>query len=169
MTDDLKTEKSFVDDPQIKELEKKIEELEKKNEDYLNGWKRAKADYINYKKEVDEGKKELMGFAFASVVMQFLPVYDNLETAFKHIPKDLEKIEWTMGIENIKKQFESIMKDLGIEKMKTVGEKFNPEFHDAAAEEKKEGVEAGVIFEEIKAGYTMQGRTLVPARVKVGK
>ena len=61
------------------------------------------------------------------------------------------------------------MKDLGIEKMKTVGEKFNPEFHDAAAEEKKDGVDAGVIFEEVKAGYTMQGRTLMPARVKVGK
>lgn len=162
-------DKDQHDTKHCEELKKKIEDLEKRNEEYLNGWKRAKADYINYKKEVEEDKREVVGFAFASVVMKFLPVYDNLETAFKHVPDELKNAEWTRGIENIRKQFESIFKELNIEKMKTIGEKFNPEFHDAAAEEQKEGVESGVVFEEVKAGYTMHGRTLVPARVKVGK
>lgn len=169
MTDNLKTDKSADDNTQSKELEKKIEILEKRVEEYLNGWKRAKADYINYKREVDEDKKEMVGFAFASAVMKFLPVYDNLEIAYKHIPEDAKKSDWVLGLENIKKQFEQIMKEFGIERMKTIGEKFNPEFHEAVSEEKKESVEAGVIFEEVKAGYTMQGKTLVPARVKVGK
>lgn len=151
------------------EPDKKIEDMEKKMEEYLNGWKRAKADYLNLKKENDANQKEVMGYAFAATIIQFLPVYDNLEIAFKHVPKDLEKIEWVKGIENIKKQCESVLKEMGVERIKTIGEKFDTQFHEAMAEEKKEGIEAGVIFEEMQSGYTMHGKTIIPAKVKVGK
>ncbi|KKQ55693.1 MAG: Protein GrpE [Parcubacteria group bacterium GW2011_GWA2_38_13] len=166
--DDHKKECS-CDGGHCAELDKKIEEMEKKMEEYLNGWKRAKADYLNLKKENDANQKEVMGYAFAATIMQFLPVYDNLETAFKHVPKDLENIEWVRGVENIKKQCESILKEMGVERIHAIGEKFNPEFHEAMADEKKEGVGIGVIFEEMKSGYTMHGKTIIPAKVKVGK
>lgn len=151
------------------EADKNIQELEKKAQEYLDGWKRAKADYINYKKEMEQRQHEMAEFAQAAVVMRLVPVADNLHEAFKHIPEELKKSEWICGIENIQKQIESILKDAGLERIKTVGEKFDPKFHEAVASEGKEGMEQDVIFEEVKSGYTLHGRTLVPAKVKVVK
>lgn len=150
-------------------LEARISELEKKAEEYLNGWKRARADYINFKKEVEERQSEISEFAFAASVMRFLPVSDNFHEALKHTPQEVENSQWAQGMKNIQKQFDDILSDMGLVKIKTVGEKFTPEFHEAVSEEKKEGRECGTIFEEVKAGYTLNGKTLIPARVKVAK
>jgi molecular chaperone GrpE len=70
---------------------------------------------------------------------------------------------------NRKKPIEDFLKQLGIEEIKTVGEKFNPEFHEAASHEEKEGFETDTIFEEVKAGYTLHGKVIYPAKVKVAK
>ena len=173
MTNDVQNESnvnvSQDEQARIKELNEKIQLLEKRVEEYLNGWKRAKADYINLKKEIGANQKTVIEFALAASVAKFLPVFDNLDTALKHLPQNLKDSEWTQGIGNIKKQFEGILQELGIEKIKTVGEKFNPEFHEAVIEEKKDGVEPGVIFEEIKAGYMLGGKTFIAAKVKVAK
>ena len=74
-----------------------------------------------------------------------------------------------VGFLYIKKQFEDFFKNLGIEEIKTVGEKFNPEFHEAVSHEDKDGFDSDIVFEEVKAGYTLQGKLLNPAQVKVAK
>ena len=61
------------------------------------------------------------------------------------------------------------MKNLGIEEIKTAGEKFNPEFHEAIAHEEKEGYKTDIIFAEVKPGYTLHGKVISPAKVKVAK
>lgn len=152
---------------QKSELQK--EDWENKAGEYLEGWKRAKADYINYKREVEERQKEMAQFAFLGAAMKFFPIVDNFEEAFKHIPADVKDSEWLYGIKHIKKQMEDLLKDLGFERMKTVGEKFNTMFHEAVATEEKEGFSSDMIFEEVRAGYTLGGKTLIAAKVKVAK
>jgi molecular chaperone GrpE len=77
--------------------------------------------------------------------------------------------KWAEGISNIKKQFEDLFKSLGIEEIKAVGEKFNPEFHEAVSRQKKEGVEADIVLEEVSGGYLMNGKTIIPAKVIVSE
>lgn len=155
----------------IKELKDQNTKLEKRAEENLNGWKRAKADYINLQKETEKKQKELIEFASAGLILQILPIYDHLRLAFAHKPdiKDEEMKKWAQGIEHIKKQVQDTLKALGIEEIKTVGEKFNPEFHEAVDKKKIEGKEKDEVIEEVKPGYLMHGKVLEPAKVIVAE
>src|SRR3989338_5514350 len=150
-------------------LEKELELAKKKAEEYLNGWKRAKADYLNFKKETEKRQREIIEFANAMLLAELIPIFDHFKLALRHIPEAEQKKDWVVGVSHIKKQFEDFLKNLGIEEIKAVGEKFNPEFHEAVAHETKEGFKTDIIFEEVKAGYTLQGKVLAPAKVKVAK
>lgn len=143
-----------------------LEACKKQAEEYLNGWKRAKADYINLKNETEAAKMEVVVYATAGMLTKILPVYDGLKKA---CAMENGGDKWAEGILNIKKQFEDLFKSLGVEEIKTVGEEFNPEFHDAVGREKREGVESDIIVEEVGGGYTMNGKTIIAAKVIVSE
>ncbi len=154
----------------IKKQKSELEITKQRMEEYLNGWKRAKADYINLKKETEKKQGEMVQFASAALILQMLPIYDNFKLAWQHIPEEHKKSDkWLEGIRQIKKQFAELMKNLGIEEIKTVGEKFDPEIHEAVAKEKKEDMESNTVFEEIKGGYKLYDKVLEPAKVKVAE
>lgn len=150
---------------EIKELEIRVKDLEQKSQEYLDGWKRAKADFINYKKEQEHTVQEFIKFANQNLLLQILPVLDNFYIAIKHLPKDLQDNEWVKGILHIKTQLEDILKNQGVEEIKTVGERFNPEFHEVVS-----GDEQGdVVVEEVRKGYRLHGKLVRAAKVKIGK
>lgn len=154
----------------VRKLQTELDLAKKKMDEYLNGWKRAKADYINFKREMEKREIELIQFANASLILEILPIYDNFKLAWKHIPEEHKKNdEWLKGIEHIKNQFQALLKNIGIEEIKTVGEKFDPNFHEAVAKEKAEGKEVGIILEEIKSGYKMHDKVIEHAKVKVAE
>lgn len=144
-----------------------IEKLQAQCEEYLNGWKRAKADYANLKKESEDRQRIFLDVAKAGLIMEILPIYDNLKKALIALPA--ENNAWAEGIRAIKKQFEDFLKQNGIEEIKTVGENFNPEFHEAVSREQKEGVEPDMIISELSSGYLMKGKVLVAAKVVVAE
>lgn len=146
-----------------------IADLEAKCQEHLNGWKRAMADYANLKREMEEKQKDIMAFACGSVVTEFIPVYDNFKKATQHIPDDQKELPWVVGITQIKKQFEDLLKQYDIEEIKTTGESFNPEFHEAVGKEKKDGTESDMIISEVSSGYTMKGKVIIPAKVIVSE
>jgi molecular chaperone GrpE len=123
------------------------------------------ADLANYRKRVDDEKANFVKFTTGSVFLEILPIYDSFERAVSQIPDAIKDNEWVKGMANIKLQFEQIMQRAKIQKMKTVGEKFDPNFHEAVMQ--GEG-EKDIILEELESGYTIDGQTLRPARVKVG-
>ncbi|MBI5071882.1 nucleotide exchange factor GrpE [Candidatus Falkowbacteria bacterium] len=143
-----------------------LEACKKQAEEYLNGWKRAKADYLNLKKENEAAGAELAQFVAGGMLMKFLPIYDGLKKA---CAMENSGDKWVEGILNIKKQFEEVFKKFGVEEIKTVGEKFNPEFHEAVSRQKKEGVEVDMIIEEVGGGYTMHGKVILAAKVIVSE
>ncbi|RJR31663.1 nucleotide exchange factor GrpE [Candidatus Parcubacteria bacterium] len=160
-----KKEKNEFKDDTLRQLE----ECRKKSEEYLNGWKRAKADYINYKKEKEKEFIDLVKFANAGLILELLPILNNFKEARKHLPKELENSEWVKGVFSIKRQLKDMLKNLGIEEIRTVGEKFDPAMHEAVAEEVKEGIPAGQIIEEVKPGYKLHEKVIQAAKVKVAK
>ena len=140
-----------------------IEELNKKCEEYLNGWKRERADFLNYKKEEVERIGQLVKYANEEIVLKLLPILDNFCLAEKHISKNEE----SAGFLLIKKQIEDLLKKEGIESIEVMGKEFNPNTMEAV--EETEGEKPGIVLEEVQRGYTMHGKLIRPARVKVSK
>lgn len=135
------------------QLEKELELTQKERDEYLKGWKRAKADLVNFKKETAEAITELAELAKANLVRAILPVIDALEEAEKN------NIE---GLNNIRDLFMNIAKDEGLEKIiPKKGKDFDPEVHEAI-----DG-EGTVVERVIQAGYRYKGRIVRPAKVSV--
>lgn len=155
--------------PEENEITKELELHKQKAAEYLDGWKRAKADYINFKKDIEKSRQETIQYANAALLAELLPIYDNLKMGCDHIPQEVAKESWAAGFFHIKNQFTEFFRSLGIEEIKTVGEPFNPELHEALDWQEKEGYASDVIYEEAKPGYTLNGKVIVPAKVKVAK
>ncbi len=150
------------------DLKKKFEDCQKKRDEYLAGWQRARADFLNYKKEEMERIGEILKYANTELILKFLPILDNLYLIEKKLPEDLKKNDSIKGILQIKDQILDFLKKEGVEEIK-IGERFDPNFQEAVEVVEKEGIESGVILEITQKGYTINGRLLRPARVKVVK
>ena len=152
-----------------KKLLKELEEVKKEAQDNLAGWQRAQADYANFKKETEERQKDVIEFANAAFMAEILPVYNNFKLAVEHIPEDSKNVDWVIGVMNIKNQLQEFLKKYKIEEIKSIGEKFDHNLHEAIASEENDKYESGVIFAEVQPGYTLDNKILIPAKVKVVK
>jgi len=148
---------------------KKEEQVDWKKlaEERLDSWKRAAADFENYKKRREKEDGELVAYSKAMVLLKLIPVFDALYAGLAHAPKDEQYKVWSDGMNKTLDSLNWVLVELGIERIKTVGEKFDPHLHEAV--ETVEGEEPGKIVEEIMPGYTINGSVIRPARVRVGK
>lgn len=147
-----------------------------KCEEYLAGWKRALADYENLRGDIDRTKSENRHHIRIDLALDLLPVIDNFEQAVNHVPNlsscdDVTKksIEnWLQGVTFIKKQFEDVLANLGIEPI-DVGGSFDHNLHEAIEEREEEGRESGAILDVRTTGWKMGDRVLRPAKVIIKK
>ncbi len=136
---------------EIKELKRRIEDLE-------NQLKRAVADYRNQEMRFDEEKKEIKKFANKDLLLRLVPAFDTLFLAEKHVADE--------GIRLTIKTLYSVLAEVGVDKIKTEGEVFNPQFMEAVTTD--EG-EENKVLEELRPGFTLNGKLIRPAQVRVGK
>ena len=146
---------------------KEIEKLKHERDEYLDGWKRSKADFLNYKKEEGERLQEMAEYVKGGLLVKILPILDNLVRAEKEIPEKEKGNKVYKGFLYIVGQWRGFLKSQGIEEVQTIGKPFNPEVHEAVGE--VEGKEVGFVAEEVEKGYTMNGKLLRAAKVKVIK
>ena len=149
----------------IKKLKEEMKKIETERKEYLEGWQRAKADYINFKKDEAKRFEDMARFVTTSIVEEFLPVLDSFDLALEHgIPKEVEK-----GIMLIRSQFEDVLRKRGIEEIKvSEGEIFNPERHESIGEVES-NQQAGTIADVVQKGYRFRERVMRPARVRLSK
>jgi molecular chaperone GrpE len=145
--------------PSIKDLEQQVGEL-------TEALQRERADAINVRRRSDEERSNLGQFFKAMVIQELLPAIDNLERALKHAPKDLAEHDYVKGVQGVAKQFEKIFSDLGVERIKTIGEEFDPKIHEAVSMEDAGG-EVEVVCEELQPGYKIGDEVIRHALVKV--
>ncbi|OIP76240.1 nucleotide exchange factor GrpE [bacterium (Candidatus Moisslbacteria) CG12_big_fil_rev_8_21_14_0_65_36_11] len=157
-------EKSIDYQKEVERLKKNLEEEKKRTEEYLNGWKRAKADYLNLEKKMVEERREYVKMANLEFILNFLPLLDSFDKLIEHLPLEIRETDWGKGVRQFKKQLEKFLGEAGVKKIKTINEKFNPFFHDVA-EKKGEGDK---IIEEIAAGYLLNDEVIRPAKVIIG-
>lgn len=145
--------------PTIAELQQKIGEL-------TEALQRERADAENLRRRTQEEKSRLGEFYKAMVVQELLPALDNLERAFKHTPKELKDNDYIKGLKSVLKQFEQCFAQLGVKRIKTVGEVFDPRLHEAVHMEEGDGT-VEVVCEELQPGYLLGDEVIRHAMVKV--
>ena len=141
------------------------EELEAGQNKYL----RLLADYDNFKRRTQKDKEIAGKFRAQSLLTDLLPVLDNFERALSVEAKSEESKSLLKGVEMVQASLLEAVKREGLEDIKSVGEAFDPNFHQAVMQEKDENAEAGTVLQELQKGYTLKGRVLRPAMVKVNE
>lgn len=145
----------------LKKIRKELEACRKEKEEYLAGWQRAKADFINARKDEEKARGEFVKFAEENILKELFLLADSLGEAMK--------AGEGKGFEHIYRQLQSILSSHGVEAVESKGRKFDPLEHEALEREEVESAaEDGMVLEELSRGYRMHGKVLRPARVKVG-
>ncbi|MFA5355178.1 MAG: nucleotide exchange factor GrpE [Candidatus Paceibacterota bacterium] len=150
------------------ELKKELQECQKERDEYLAGWQRAKADFINHKREELERMQEIIKFAEEEMILKFLSIVDDFDLAEKHLTDQEKEDEKIKGILQIKRRIRELLKNSSVEEIKALGEKFDPSLHEAV-ELVESDKEPGIIIEELQKGYLMAGKVVRPSKAKVSK
>jgi len=156
----------------IKKLKDKLLACEEEKRGYLDGWQRAQADFVNFKKDQEKAQKEFVKFANSGLIEDLIPVLDSFEMAFAN-KEAWEKVDknWRAGVEYIYSQLRTVLEGNSL----TV---INPKIGDAYNHAEQEAVESvpvddsaqdHKIIEIVSKGYNLNGRVVRPAKVKVGE
>ncbi len=148
--------------PQIPNAEELMQQVSELTDALL----RERADSVNVRRRAEEDKARLGTFYKSLVIKELLPVIDNFERALKNTPSDLADSEYLKGVAGTVKQFETILNKLGVERIKTVGEVFDPNLHEAVSMEEGSG-SVETVTEELQAGYVLNEEVLRHAMVRV--
>jgi len=143
---------------------KELEQIKQEREEYLNGWKRAKADFVNYQKDEAKRREELVKFSNEYLIRDLLPIVDSLEMYLAMTADSKEK----KGVEMIYAQLVGELTKQGMEPIKALGELFDPALHEALGEMEAEQP-SGTVAAELERGWKLNGKVIRPTRVKVAK
>ncbi len=162
-TTKLEPEVAEVED--VETLKKALAEEKEKANANLAGWQRAQADFMNYKQRSEQEKEETTKFANSVLILNLLPILDDLERAFASIPTRPAKLGWVDGIRLIERKLRATLEAQGLSPIKALGKPFDPHVHEAMRQDK--GKE-GIVIEEVQKGYKFRDRVIRPSRVVVG-
>jgi molecular chaperone GrpE len=167
--------KELEDTSQLDKLKVQIEKIEKERDDYLKGWQQERADILNYKQKESERMTGAIKFANQSLLKNLISVLDdfnftvsNLES-LQDTDKEMSK-NWEVmlkGIYLIQNNLEHTLAEYGLVKIESLGKIFNPVLHEAINYISDPSKPADIITEELQNGYTLEGRTIRPAKVVV--
>lgn len=156
-------------DLKVEQLQKEVEELNRKNAEFLDGLQRERADFVNYKKRVERDQSQSAQDTAGRIAKKYLPVLDDLERALKARPHHGEGHVWSQGIELIYKKLQSILESEGVIEINADGQQFDPTRHEALTQEVSDKHQSGVIIEVIQKGYMIGERVIRPALVRVAQ
>lgn len=154
---------------EVLKLKDKLKECEAKKQEYLDSWQRAQAEFVNTRKRDEERNKEVVKFANESLILEIIPALDSFDMAFGN-KESWEKVskDWRTGVEYIYSQLLSVLQNNGVTQINPLGQKFSPELHEAVEEVVTDKKEEGTIMEVVQKGYSLQGKLIRTAKVKVG-
>lgn len=148
------------------DLAQQLAEEKERAESYLASWQRTAADFQNYKRRVEQEREEVGRFANAALVINLLPLMDDLDRALENVDAHIAGMTWLDGIRLIHRKFQSVLEMNGVTEIEAEGQDFDPNVHEAVTfgpgEENK-------VIGVAQKGYRLGGRVLRPALVVVGK
>ena len=156
------------------EPKSELDECKQKCDEYLNNWKRERADFINYKNDEIKRIGMLAQYTKEETILKMLPILDSIYLAEKQMPEELGNHNWVVGFLQTKKQIDAFLQKEGIEKIEAIDKPFDPNIMEAIEEVEipltsLEASQPGIVIEEVQRGYMMDDKVLRPARVKISK
>jgi molecular chaperone GrpE len=181
MADRSKTEAERSEREAEEQVERDLDELgqaKAERDEYLELAQRTRADFDNYRKRVAKESAEATARGKAELAKQLLPVVDNLERALDAVDAQAEAVpgreaeeaalgSLAKGVALVHEELRGKLSDAGVESFDPLGERFDPELHEALSTRPEEGTDAGQVLETVEKGYRLNGQVLRPARVVV--
>ncbi|MNH78788.1 heat shock protein GrpE [compost metagenome] len=144
-----------------------LEQLRNEVQEHQQRFLRSQADFDNFRRRTLKEKEELAKYASAKLITELLPVVDNLDRALAAVQENAEAESFSKGVDMIFRQLEGILSAEGLTPMNSVGQPFNPEYHQAIMQVESDDYEEGIVVEEVQKGYLLKDKVLRPAMVKV--
>jgi molecular chaperone GrpE len=146
-------------------LKKALEEERAKAEGYFASLQRAQADFINYKRRIEQEREDFARSSNAALILSLLPVLDDLQMAIAAAPQRREKHSWLEGIRMVERKLQTALELYGVKPIEAVGKPFDPNYHEAVRQDRGED---GMVVEEMRKGYMLNDKVLRPSMVVVG-
>jgi len=150
----------------LETLSRQLADEREKAQQYMRNWQRAAADYQNYKRRVEEERGETARLANAALIINLLPLLDDLERALQNVDTHLAGLTWLDGIRLIHRKFQAVLEMTGVEEIAADGREFDPALHEAVSQGPGE---ENKIVAVVQKGYRLGDRVIRPAMVVVGK
>jgi molecular chaperone GrpE len=138
-------------------------------DDMLDTLQRLKAEYANYQKRIEREREEYRETCLRDVFLRVLPVMDNLERAIAAAREHGSSDELLSGVELILKQFRQVLAAEGVAPFDSIGEKFDPRYHDALMVQETDKAPPETVISEVQRGYTIGDKVLRAAKVTVSR
>jgi molecular chaperone GrpE len=150
-----------------KKLTKSEEDLLQKLGETTEDLQRTRADFENYRKNVEIDKERYGNVVKNTTIEKLLPIIDDIERATSHLPAELADNDWAQGVAKLHEKFLKDLAYIGVAKINAEpGTVFNPEYHEAIQVD-DEGGEQETVAEELRAGWLSGGEVIRPAMVRV--
>ncbi|MBV9120017.1 MAG: nucleotide exchange factor GrpE [Chloroflexi bacterium] len=151
------------------DLRAELEAERAKANDYLEQWRRAAADFSNYKRRSEEERASMARLFNEALVKSLLPVLDNFERALATMPDELKGNSWVEGVSLTEKALRAALEREGLCGIEALGQKFDPTLHEAVAHDISDEHEDDSVIEEFQKGYKLHDRVIRPSMVKVSR
>jgi len=146
-----------------------IEDLQKEKDELFGKLQRVSADYINYQKRVSKQTADTIAYEKEKIIKTLLPALDNFEHTLQNAASAESTDVLIKGIRIVYDQILGILKSHGVERIESLGEKFDPALHEAVSQKAESEKEENIVLEEFQKGYKLNGRVLRPSRVIINK
>lgn len=151
----------------IAEQTAEIESLKKQSDDFNNRLLRTQADFDNFRKRTNKEKADSRKFRAQDLVSDMLEIVDNFQRALAVETVSEEGQSLKKGMEMLLSKLENALKKEGVEEIPSLHQPFDPNVHQAVMQEESSEHESGTVIQVLQSGYTLNGRVIRPAMVKV--
>ena len=152
---------------EVEALQRQLEEAEAKAAENLDGWQRARAEFANARKRLERERVEAYSRAAVDFVQKLLPVVDDFARALESAPPEVADNQWFEGLDLVNRKILYVLESMNVQPIEALGQPFDPNFHEALALKEADGVESGLVIEELQTGYRIGEKVIRPSLVNV--
>ncbi|MBI2885644.1 MAG: nucleotide exchange factor GrpE [Chloroflexi bacterium] len=164
-TEDQPSQGTAHEEQDVATLSQRLEQERARAESHYASWQRTAADFANFKRRTEQERSDAIKFANAMLMLNILPILDDLERALSSVSADLAGLTWIDGIHLIYRKLQAMLESQGLKVIEAVGQPFDPNRHEAVL--RGPGQE-GIVLAELQRGYALNDRVIRPTLVKVG-
>jgi molecular chaperone GrpE len=151
----------------VARLDAELDAANKKAEEAHEAFLRARADFANYKRRVEDERESLRQFVSSDLLARLLPIVDNFERALAAASQTTDYEKLVTGVNAVYRQLQDFLTREGVTQIDAIFQPFDPNIHNAVLREETTEHPENTVVEELQKGYTLNGKVLRPTMVKV--